>query len=528
MINRKDILKIFLILALLVGTTAGVVLTQQQQKIEKMAGGRYCNKDNKGKCGVDECWVNEMCEVEAEADGQCIRNENCQCYDCDLCPNTDCVLPEPPPPDAIQCILPTDTTKVTWCCPPGKPLYESGKCTSIGGGGGGGGGSQTGCSSASANKCQGKNPGDSCGSGKKCKALGQTGSDGKPKCSCTTSGGGGGGGGGGSSCDKNSNPTVLDINDEGELIIFFQSFLSSTPPKIALKKNSESCSLSEYDQLIDTKDVSPNQAVKTGIQVKKEDKVCIYGEDIGSDAGPYPFEGWVDPKDNKCGDKDLSSLIQSAQNSGNKIVSQQCWGDYAKTADCDFDDYALIVTVSKTSLAEKIILLFRQQGITSNITSGITDQLHTTITLKKDGTVAYKIENAKPNVDSSGVWTIGFSTDNQGNQISEGMYDILVKGTSHLQKRFAGIQIKNDQTNSIDKSSDTKDELKAGDVNNDNAITIEDISIVLKSYTDFKVPVNKNDPSMVRADINKDGFITIDDVALVALNWSNFVVKGDE
>jgi hypothetical protein len=511
MINRKDILKIFLILALLVGTTAGVVLTQERQDIRKKASGCNTGEICKKSCGAGEISTGKSCSD--IPDGICCKSSGCNtgeickksCGAGEISTGKSCS----DIPDGICCRSSSSTPTPT--SPPG---------------GGGGGGSQTGCSSASANKCQGKNPGDSCGSGKKCEALSQKGSDGKPKCSCTTSGGGGGGGG--SSCNKNSNPTVLDINDEGELVFFFQSFLSSTPPKIALKKNSESCSLSEYDQLIDTKDISPNQAVKTGIQVKKEDKVCIYGEDIGSDAGPYPFEGWVDPKDNKCGNKDLSSLTQSAQNSGNKIVSQQCWGDYAKTADCDFDDYALIVTVSKTSLAEKITLLFRQQGITSNITSGITDQLNTTITLKKDSTVAYKIENAKPTVDSSGVWTIGFSTDNQGNQISEGTYDILVKGTSHLQKKFAGIQIKNDQTNSIDKSSDTKDELKAGDINNDNAITIEDISTVLKFYTDFKVPVNKNDSSMVRADINKDGFITIDDVALVALNWSDFVVKGDE
>jgi len=515
MINRKDILKIFLILALLVGTTAGIVLTQERQDIRKKASGCNTGEICKKSCGAGEISTGKSCSD--IPDGICCKSSSSTPLPS---PSNTCVT------QGYICGINGKTCCEGLSCEYNENCGPDPCCVLIPGGGGGGGGSQTGCSSASANKCQGKNPGDSCGSGKKCKALSQKGSDGKPKCSCTTSGGGGGGGG--SSCNKNSNPTVLDINDEGELVIFFQSFLSSTPPKIALKKNSESCSLSEYDQLIDTKDISPNQAVKTGIQVKKEDKVCIYGEDIGSDAGPYPFEGWVDPKDNKCGDKDLSSLIQSAQNSGNKIVSQQCWGDYAKTADCDFDDYALIVTVSKTSLAEKITLLFRQQGITSNITSGITDQLNTTITLKKDSTVAYKIENAKPTVDSSGVWTIGFSTDNQGKQISEGTYDILVKGTSHLQKKFAGIQIKNDQTNSIDKSSDTKDELKAGDINNDNAITIEDISTVLKFYTDFKVPVNKNDSSMVRADINKDGFITIDDVALVALNWSDFVVKGDE
>jgi len=75
---------------------------------------------------------------------------------------------------------------------------------------------------------------------------------------------------------------------------------------------------------------------------------------------------------------------------------------------------------------------------------------------------------------------------------------------------------------------DTKDELKAGDANNDNSITIEDISTVLAFYTDFKIPVDPQNLKMVYSDINKDGFITIDDVALTALNWSDFNIPGDK
>jgi hypothetical protein len=183
---------------------------------------------------------------------------------------------------------------------------------------------------------------------------------------------------------------------------------------------------------------------------------------------------------------------------------------------------------TSTPIVGKITLLFRQQGITTSPTSGIAEQLNTYITLKSNGGVTYKIEGIKPAVGSSGIWTASFSQDSQGRFIPAGTYDILIKGVSHLQKKFTSIQISNNQQNKIDKSTNTKDELKAGDTNNDNSITIEDISTVLKFYTDFKVPVNKNDLTMIQSDINKDGFITIDDVALVALNWSDFVVKGDE
>jgi hypothetical protein len=515
--EAKQIAKIFSLLFVLVGLTAAITLVQERQDIREKAE-MQCSGN--GLCGMAAgCPEGYLCSPEG-----CIFNSACN-YP--YCPATDCNLPTSLP-DAVYCIMST-SGRLTTCCPTDKPLYQNGKCVSLSGGGGGGGGSQAGCSSASAANCQGKNPGDSCGSGKICKALSQTGSDGKPKCSCTTSGGGGGGGGGGgTSCDKNPNPTVLSISNDGEVVIFFQSFLSSTPPKIAIKKNSETCSLTKYDQLIDTKDTTPEQPVKTNIQVKSGDKLCIYGEDIGTDAGPYPFEGWIEPKDNKCNDQDVSSLIQNAQNSGNKILSQECWGDYAKKADCDFNDYVLIVAAGKsTSASGGINLLFRQQGIVSAVKSEIPDQLNTRITLKKDGKISYQIEKAKPIVSDNGVWSVDISKDDQGNFISADIYDILVKGISHLQKKFENISINgNDQT--IDKSQNSEDELKSGDANNDNFITIEDVSTVLKYYTDFSVPVDTSKADMVSADVNKDGKITIDDVALVALNWTDFIVPGNE
>ncbi len=514
MITKKEIIKILFTLLLLIGATSGIVLTQQSQDIREKAE-MICDSGNRGLCGIGAgCPKGYMCNQE-----RCIKHSAC---DYPYCPATDCNLPKSLP-EAIYCIMST-SGRLTTCCPTDKPLYQDGKCIQAqgSGGGGGGGGTQAGCSSASAAKCQGKNPGDSCGSGKKCIALNQSGSDGKPKCTCTTSSGGGGE----NSCDKNPNPTVLDIKNDGEVLLSFASFLESTPPKIALKKNSQTCSLTEYDKLIDTKDTKTDQVIVTGVQVKNGDKLCIYGEDVGSDSGPYPFEGWIKPENNKCKEKDVSSLIKTTQSSGGIIISQQCWGDYAKKAECDFNDYALIIAVSpKSSPTENIKILFRQQGITTKIKSNIPSQLDTYITLTNEEKT-HKIGQAPVSVDENGIWTINFSTDEQGNNIPAGTYNLYIKGVSHLRKKFANVQISNNNT-IIDKSTDIKDELKAGDANNDNIISIEDISLVLKYYTDFKIKVNASDKNMIGADITKDGYITIDDLALVALNWSSFIIKGD-
>ena len=515
MIDRKDIIKIFLTLFTLIGATAGVVLTHRSQDMRSKAE-MTCNYSNNGLCGIGTgCPQGYMC-----SQGRCIKHSACN-YP--YCPATNCNIPTTLP-EAVYCILRTNG-RLTTCCPVDKPLYDNGKCVQTGSSGGGSGSGGE-CSRASATNCQGKNPGDACGSGKKCQKTSQNGSDGKPKCSCTASGGGGGGG---ESCDKNPNPTILDITSDGELAISFASFLESTPPKIALKKNSQTCSLTEYDKIIDTKDITSNQPTKTGIILKNGDRLCVYGEDVGSDAGPYPFEGWIESTDNKCKNKDISPLIQAIEAEKATILSKQCWGDYAKKPDCDFNDYAIIISLYSTpstpSPTEKIKILFRQQGIVSKVISNIPYQLNTYISLKNDNN-SYTIEKTTPYINDYGVWTISFSTDDQGNSIPNGTYSLFIKGISHLKKRFDKVEIEGD-TVTIDKSIDAKDELKAGDVNNDNTISIEDISQVLRFYTDFNVKVNSLDKNMVGADVNKDGYITIDDVALVALNWSSFIVRGD-
>lgn len=180
--------------------------------------------------------------------------------------------------------------------------------------------------------------------------------------------------------------------------------------------------------------------------------------------------------------------------------------------------------IESDSNQPKITIVFRQQGITSTVKSGISSQLKTYIVLKNSQNT-YRIEKVTPSV-ANGKWIAAFSKDDSGKTIPAGVYSLSIKGNSHLRKKFEGVEIGNENV-TIDKSTKDEEQLKAGDVNGDNTITIEDQSIVLKYYTDFRVKVKPSNSEMINADINKDGYITIDDVALVALNWSNISVPGD-
>lgn len=125
--------------------------------------------------------------------------------------------------------------------------------------------------------------------------------------------------------------------------------------------------------------------------------------------------------------------------------------------------------------------------------------------------------------DGSGLYTINISGTSA---LVPGSYDLLIKGSSHLQKKFLNVAISGGNT-SLDLTKKEIDQLKSGDVTWDNKITIEDVSQVLKYYTNFSVPVIASDTKMEASDVTKDGFITIQDIALISINWSDFTVKGD-
>ena len=114
-----------------------------------------------------------------------------------------------------------------------------------------------------------------------------------------------------------------------------------------------------------------------------------------------------------------------------------------------------------------------------------------------------------------------------GNSLTSGVYDILLKGSSHLQKRFEGVTLTGGE-NTHDWTENEADELTAGDVNGDNILNIDDIARIKTYYTDFKVSVSASDNNSMLADVDKDGYITIKDLALAAVNWTALVVKGDD
>lgn len=68
-------------------------------------------------------------------------------------------------------------------------------------------------------------------------------------------------------------------------------------------------------------------------------------------------------------------------------------------------------------------------------------------------------------------------------------------------------------------------ELKAGDVNNDNKIDINDVAGLLSYYTDLSVPVNDSNSYM---DYSGNGKIDITDVAIILTNYTDLTVRGDD
>jgi len=138
----------------------------------------------------------------------------------------------------------------------------------------------------------------------------------------------------------------------------------------------------------------------------------------------------------------------------------------------------------------------------------------------QNGQIVYEKEFADVQNNSDGIYLLSF--DNSQNLIPSGRYTIRIKGESHLGKKFENIDVP--QTGTVDLSGQ---EIKAGDVNNDNEITIADIAQILSFYTSFSIPVDSQNQKMTAADINKDKKITIIDIAITALNWSNLTVSGE-
>lgn len=105
--------------------------------------------------------------------------------------------------------------------------------------------------------------------------------------------------------------------------------------------------------------------------------------------------------------------------------------------------------------------------------------------------------------------------------IAPGTYEVLVKEPTHLQKNFGSVTFTAGQTITKDWSSFS---LLAGDFNNDNRISIEDLGLVLSAYTQLSVPIPPGNPIY---DVNFDNVISIEDIALPLANYTNLSVPGD-
>ncbi|HOV30079.1 MAG TPA: hypothetical protein PLD77_03355, partial [Candidatus Dojkabacteria bacterium] len=163
----------------------------------------------------------------------------------------------------------------------------------------------------------------------------------------------------------------------GEIVLYYKSI------------DSESGSLASFEfngQPFNVKSLDGNRRaiINTGLHVKGGETFTVNSQILngsgefapgctGSNWNRYWSLGWIAPSNGTCGTtfagppqggicapfvpSNVSADISWATSSGNKIVSQQCWGDWMEwKGDYDFNDYLLIVTVkSDASCGDGIV-----------------------------------------------------------------------------------------------------------------------------------------------------------------------------
>lgn len=112
----------------------------------------------------------------------------------------------------------------------------------------------------------------------------------------------------------------------------------------------------------------------------------------------------------------------------------------------------------------------------------------------------------------------------EGNPQTSSNYTVCMKGRQHLLKKFTGITINAGQGNLMDKSTLPGDRLVVGDLNDDNYISLEDITMIINAWTTSQTPVTA---STTILDLNEDGFISLEDITAVISNWTTSQVPGD-
>ena len=486
---QKRLLGLLSIFFILTATASGLVLVRQSQNIsEKAAPAKLCDRNGFGKCGNNGgCGTEEEC-VCIGNDCKCKRTDKCSIL-CEQCINQKCVAwnpNAPKPPDSVcKCEKCANKKCVAW--DPRAPNPSDWKptgdtqCQDGGGGGGGGGGNATPTPTPTpAPKCNGTNP----------------------------------------------NPAKLSPNGEGTLKIFGTTFRGgSINYKFSLKKNSTTCSPTEADKVVEAQFTEGEVAeVDTQLSLTTSDKVCLFlSYKVGGQE--RQARGWIAPNgENKCtknnsSPKDLSPVIEAA---GNPFASQ-CWE--IALDECKFNSMGLAFAIGEGGAGPTPSPTGSPLGTPDPNVTGLKVRFQGITQKRNDQKVSVSFDNSWSETDlnvsndDTGVYTIPVSG------VLAGTYDVRVKGHSHLQKLFSNLVY-----NGVgaDLSTSESLQMRAGDVTDDNAITIEDIAQVSSFYTDFSVPVDTNNTKMVAADINKDSLITIQDLALIAINWSDIRIEGDQ
>lgn len=195
----------------------------------------------------------------------------------------------------------------------------------------------------------------------------------------------------------------------------------------------------------------------------------------------------------KTGQGTLASISFKAKSGGSSEIS---FGSGTSVAAAGEDEAlsstqgGMVSVASAGSLSFKVKL----QGIDQQRTNETVK-----VTLKKGGSTIATHETVSISADENGAYS--GSVPN----ISFDTYDVLVKGWSHLTKKFANISL-NQLENSFDWSG-TK--LTAGDATGDDKINIQDFRILVENYL----------KGSSIADFNLDGQTNIQDFRFIAENY---------
>ena len=153
----------------------------------------------------------------------------------------------------------------------------------------------------------------------------------------------------------------------GEIVLYYKSIDGENGSLASFEFNGQAFNVQSLD-------ANRRAIINTGLHVKGGETFTVNSQILngsgefapgcsGSNWNRYWSLGWIAPNsDGTCGTtfggppqggeckpfvpSNVSADISWAESSGNKIVSQQCWGDWMEwKGDYDFNDYLLIVTV---------------------------------------------------------------------------------------------------------------------------------------------------------------------------------------